>query len=435
MEILNAEIKTRIEMISRGEVPEGYKKTKVGIIPEDWEVKKLAEFLELKNGINAKKVDYGHGIKFINVLDILNNNYIVYENIIGNVNIDEKKIEDYSVCYGDILFQRSSETIGEVGYANVYLDKKIATFGGFVIRGKKLSDYEPLFLKELLNSPMSRRQIESSAGGSTRFNIGQKELYKIKLSFPPLPEQQKIAQVLSTWDEAIELKEKLIEQKKQQKKGLMQRLLTGEVRLPGFDGEWEEVELKDVCKLETGKRPKGGANEIGDIPSLGGENINNDNGLNLDNVRKISNEFYNSMEQGKLKENDILINKDGANTGKVALYKNSGLEKAAINEHLFIIRPKNKNIDYKFLYYYLASTEARNKISARITSSAQPGLNSKFINGFYLLIPSYNEQIRIGNVLYTIDKEIDLLNQELELLKLQKKGLMQLLLTGIVRVN
>ncbi len=434
MEILNAEIKTRIEMISRGEVPEGYKKTKVGIIPEDWEVKKLAEFLELKNGINAKKVDYGHGIKFINVLDILNNNYIVYENIIGNVNIDEKKIEDYSVCYGDILFQRSSETIGEVGYANVYLDKKIATFGGFVIRGKKLSDYEPLFLKELLNSPMSRRQIESSAGGSTRFNIGQKELYKIKLSFPPLPEQQKIAQILSTWDEAIELKEKLIEQKKQQKKGLMQRLLTGEVRLPEFDGEWEEVRIKTIGILKGGNGfpEEYQGNNNGKYPFYKVSDMNL-----KENTKYMSkaNNYIDETVKNKLNVNIIPKNSIiFAKVGAALLLERKRILKvdSCIDNNMMGLTVDCENNDYLFIYYILLNT----KISKICNMGALPSLNAKDVYAIKIFIPkSIQEQKAIAQILSTADKEIELLEKELELLKLQKKGLMQLLLTGVVRVN
>src|SRR5690606_35717309 len=102
----------------------------------EWVEKKLGELLEFKNGINASRGQYGKGIKFINVLDILRDEAINYDNIIGSVDIDEAVFQKSSVAFGDILFQRSSETQEEVGTANVYLDKKrTATFGGFVIRG------------------------------------------------------------------------------------------------------------------------------------------------------------------------------------------------------------------------------------------------------------------------------------------------------------
>lgn len=106
----------------------------------EWEEKKLGNVLSFKNGINADKEQYGKGYKFINVLDIINNNTIVYNNIIGSVDISKDVFEKNKVGYGDILFQRSSEIREEAGQSSVYLDKDhFSTFGGFVIRGQKNS--------------------------------------------------------------------------------------------------------------------------------------------------------------------------------------------------------------------------------------------------------------------------------------------------------
>ena len=157
-------------------------------------MKKLGDLLEFKNRINASKEQYGKGVKFINVLDILNNDFITYESIIGKVDVDSTIIEKFSVQYGDVLFQRSSETREEVGTANIYLDKdKIATFGGFVIRGKKIGNYNPIFFNKLLKTESARESITSKSGGSTRFNIGQDILSSISLYFPSIYEQDRIA--------------------------------------------------------------------------------------------------------------------------------------------------------------------------------------------------------------------------------------------------
>jgi type I restriction enzyme S subunit len=189
----------------------------------DWEEKTLGQLLEFKNGINAEKEQYGRGIKFINVLDILQNEFITYDKIIGSVDIDKETIEKFSVNYGDILFQRSSETQEEVGTANVYLDREqMATFGGFVIRGKKIGEYDPVFLNKLLKSKSIRNSISSKSGGSTRFNIGQEILSSIKILLPSPKEQQKIASCLSSLDSLIVAQIEKIEQLKLHKKGLMQ---------------------------------------------------------------------------------------------------------------------------------------------------------------------------------------------------------------------
>src|SRR5690554_3361773 len=134
----------------------------------EWEEKKLDSLLEFKNGINASKEDYGFGYKFINVLDIIENDFITYDKIRGEVNVSQEVFEKNLVQYGDILFQRSSETREEVGQSNVYLDKEhSATFGGFVIRGKKIAEYEPFFFHMLLKSSIARKEITTRSGGST----------------------------------------------------------------------------------------------------------------------------------------------------------------------------------------------------------------------------------------------------------------------------
>lgn len=119
---------------------------------DEWKKIKLGNLLEFKNGINAEKEKYGKGYKFINVLDVLNNDFITHERVIGRVDVDKETFEKYSVSYGDVLFQRSSETREEVGSSNIYLDKtQNSTFGGFIIRGKKIGEYEPIFMNSLLN--------------------------------------------------------------------------------------------------------------------------------------------------------------------------------------------------------------------------------------------------------------------------------------------
>jgi type I restriction enzyme S subunit len=192
---------------------------------EKWQEKKLGELLEFRNGINASKEQYGTGVKFINVMDILNNEFITHDIIIGSVNVSSEIASNFSVSYGDILFQRSSETQEEVGTANVYLDKKkTATFGGFVIRGKKIGDYEPIFLNKLLKTQAVRNSISSRSGGSTRYNVGQEILASVKLLLPSPSEQKKIADCLYSLDNRIAAQNQKIEALKLHKKGLMQDL-------------------------------------------------------------------------------------------------------------------------------------------------------------------------------------------------------------------
>lgn len=246
---MTPEIKTRIDQIRRGEVPEGYKKTGYGIIPCDWENRKLAELLEFKNGLNLDKEKYGQGVKLISVRDVLADKPITYDSICGAVNLAEEQLDEYGVTYGDILFQRSSENYEDVGTANVYLDHtNIATFSGFVIRGKRIAEYNPIYLCSLLHTPTTRKEIIRRAAGAQHINIGQDSLAQVSVSMATQSEQQKIADILTTQDKVIELKEKRLAEKRRQKKYLMQQLLTGEKRLPGFGTKWSKVRLHNIAR-------------------------------------------------------------------------------------------------------------------------------------------------------------------------------------------
>lgn len=142
-------------------------------------------------------------------MDILNNTIITYDSIKACVDANNKEIDNYSVKMGDLLFQRSSETLEDVGRANVYMDEKPAIFGGFVIRGKKKGEYNPLFFKNLLETPFSRRKIIPMGAGAQHFNIGQEGLSKVKLYFAPINEQNKIAKILFLLDDRISTQNKI----------------------------------------------------------------------------------------------------------------------------------------------------------------------------------------------------------------------------------
>jgi len=220
------------KLLSEGIGHSEFKDSEVGKIPVGWEVVELEKLLTFKNGVNASKEQYGKGYRFINVLDIINNLTIKHDNIIGFVDIDENEFELYEVKYGDVLFQRSSETKEEVGQSNVYLDKEqSATFGGFVIRGSAKQEYNPVFINYLFKIPAIRKQMTSKSGGSTRYNIGQNSLNQVVIQFPPLKEQKQIADILSTADEKLEILRAKKQSYETLKKGLLQKLLSGELRV------------------------------------------------------------------------------------------------------------------------------------------------------------------------------------------------------------
>lgn len=211
----------------------------------EWEIYPLTDFMSFKNGMNPDAKRFGRGTKFISVMDILNNQFICYDNIRASVEVVDGDIETYGVNYGDILFQRSSETLEDVGQANVYLDSKPAVFGGFVIRGKSKSNYYPMFFRYLLASPTARKKIIVKGAGAQHFNIGQDGLSKVCLNIPSIQEQEKIAKLFECIDTRIATQNKIIKKLQSLIKGLSQQLLSSE-------NDWILYRLDDLAQIKSG---------------------------------------------------------------------------------------------------------------------------------------------------------------------------------------
>lgn len=195
---------------------------------------------------------------------------------------------------------------------------------------------------------------------------------------------------------------------------------------------WNKADLAEVLlTIESGSRPKGGASvDSGEVSSLGGENIIQTGGITLKDVKRVPITFYNSMAKGHLQAYDVLINKDGANTGKVGLYLYSEEDIACINEHLFLLRGDPEKITQSYLYYSLLSEHGQAMIRNRISGSAQPGLKSSFVIDFVIDLPeSIEEQTQIATILSTIDKAIEQTEAIIAKQQRIKTGLMQDLLT------
>lgn len=250
---------------------------------------------------------------------------------------------------------------------------------------------------------------------SDRMNVTDSDFFNMELSLPPIEEQQKIASILSTWDKAIELKEKLIEQKKEQKKGLMQKLLTGEVRLPGFDGEWEEYEVQEICSLGRGRviSKKEIAKNIGTYPVYSSQ-TSDEGKIGSINTYDFDGEY-------------ITWTTDGANAGTV-FYRNG---KFNCTNVCGILKLNKDNIDARYLSYILQANTDKYVVRHG---------NPKLMNNIMAIIPvrifnNYNYQKYICDLFDVLDKEIKLFEKEVKEIKHQKQGLMQQLLTGKIRVK
>lgn len=208
----------------------------LGDIPKDWQVKKLGYIFSFKNGVNTDSSNYGKGIKFINVKETINTNFIMEKDIEGSVSVSDSIIKENSVKKGDVLFNRTSETIEELALSTVYYDDKIALFGGFVIRGRQITkDLDLDFKRYCFQSTEIRKQIIFYGSGSIRKNIAQTNLKNVYLFVPTIIEQQKISKYLDKklihFDNTIEKTKQSITKLKEAKEALISQAVTGKIEI------------------------------------------------------------------------------------------------------------------------------------------------------------------------------------------------------------
>ncbi|HAM7460710.1 restriction endonuclease subunit S [Escherichia coli] len=389
------------------------------MVPKGWKKNSLDSLFEFKNGLNTEKEQYGNGYKFVNVMDVFRNDILTESKIIGRVQVTDKQLEGYQLKYGDVLFNRTSETFDEIAIAAIYLDNAIATFGGFVIRARpKGNQIDPAYSVFLFQSKSYRSQVVKLGQGAIRANIGQKDLARVCILVPPLAEQKKIAQILSTWDKAISVTEKLLANSQQQKKALMQQLLTGKKRLLDengvrFSGEWkQDVNLGSIINISKGVQiNKNTLSEDGQFPVING-------GIAPSGF---TSEFNTD-------ENTITISEGGNSCGYVAFQKKSFW----CGGHSYAVR--KTALDLSFTFHLLKYNEL--KIMGLRVGSGLPNIQKKAIEAFTVNFPVTSvEQQKIAAVLSAADDEIATLEKKLACLRDEKKALMQQLLTGKRRVK
>lgn len=394
----------------------GYKLTKLGWIPEEWEVVQLGEAFDFRNGYNADASAYGSGLPFVNVLDIITHPELDEKKIKGKVLIDKNALELNSVIHGDILFNRTSETPDEVGLTSVYTGTSTVTFGGFVIRGRQTNGfYDSAYLRYGLRIPQIRKEIISMGNGAVRSNIGQGDLRTVHAPLPPLPEQRRIAAVLGAWDRAIATAQELLAAQQKRKQGLMQQLLSGKKRFKGFEGEWKEVRLGEVAKKTKGAVVVASAEPHG-TPVIDAGVFEGEATLYSTNTKAV-----------RCKETDVLLLWDGSKAGR-AMTGKSGI----VGSTFVRLRPYPE-VNPVFLSARLEHD--RPKIMAVREGSGIPHVPKDFMSWYRFILPPLNEQEHIARCLRNMDAEMNLLTAQIAYLTEQKRGLMQVLLTGAVRVK
>ena len=357
----------------------------------EWEIYPLTDFMSFKNGMNPDAKRFGRGTKFISVMDILNNQFICYDNIRASVEVVDGDIETYGVNYGDILFQRSSETLEDVGQANVYLDSKPAVFGGFVIRGKSKSIYYPMFFRYRLASPTARKKIIVKGAGAQHFNIGQDGLSKVCLNIPSIQEQEKIAKLFECIDTRIATQNKIIEKLQSLIKGLNDNIHKG---IKG-----ETVCFSDLGEAYSGLSGKGGDDFGYGEPFITYMNVYQNTYISekdYELVQIAPNEKQNSVQYG-----DALFTLSSETPEEVgigAVYLGN-TQKLYLNSFCFGIHFYDERVLPQYLAHFISSSSFRRAIYPLAQGSTRFNLQKNDFMKMKFLLPSLEKQGHIANTL------------------------------------
>ncbi|TCT17573.1 restriction endonuclease S subunit [Melghiribacillus thermohalophilus] len=410
----------------------------IGKIPKDWEIVTLDEIAEITSSKRIYAKDYtSKGIPFYRSKEIIEK--AKKKEIKDTIYISKEKFLELKNKFGvpskgDLLIT----AVGTLGVPYLVDDDEEFYFkDGNLIWMRNIKSVDKKFLYFYWNSLIMKKQIDSIFNGSSQKALSIVRVNKLQIPKPDLKEQQKIADILSTWDRAIELKEKLIDQKKQMKKGLMQKLLTGEVRLPGFDGEWEEIKLGNIGYTYNGLSGKTKKDFGEGKPYIPYKTIFDDYKVDtskLDFVKIDPDE-----KQNKVKYGDVLFTASSETPDEVGMssvFLDNDISEIYLNSFCFGFRLNDFNtILPEFAQYLYRSSDFRRKTYSLAQGSTRFNLSKKELLKVKVKAPSLKEQKAVSKILDSIKKEIFLLEKEVSYLRLQKKGLMQLLLTGKVRVK
>lgn len=412
------EVRAKIKHIQLRSISEGYKKTKVGVIPDVWRCYQIHECLSICN----------HERKPISedVRKTIPGPYPYYGPTQAQGYIATYESEGPAVLIGEdgdhFLKYKDREM-------TMYVDGKYTVNNhAHVLRGTELCEtkwFYYAYQHKSLFDAITRQ-------GAGRYKLTKEALIKLPLQCPPIEEQRKIISILNTQDRVIELKEKHLAEKRRQKKYLMQQLLTGKKRLPGFSEEWKATRLRNIVNRHTKRNAIGNTNVLTISAQYG-----------LINQAEFFNKAIASDDKSNyflMEKGDFAYNKSYSNGYPFGAIKRLTSYDVGIVSPLYIcFRIKDGSVSGEYLDQYFEAGLMNHEIQAFAQEGARNhGLLNIAVDDFFnskILLPLLKEQAAIAKVLSAADREIELLRQEIEQEKQKKKALMQLLLTGIVRVK
>lgn len=420
-------IESRIKAIKEGKLPEGYKRTKAGIMPVDWD-----------GTIQAKKLFKKHTDKKhdgdLEILAATQERGIVPRSQIGiDIQCSDEGVKGYKkVSKGDFVISLRSFQ-GGIEYSE---------YTGIISPAytvlKPIKDISTGFYRNYFKTDTFIKRLNGAVYGiRDGKQIGYEDFGDMYVHCPPLAEQERIAEILIQCDRVIELKEKKLDELKQLKKEFLRKMFpakgcdTPEIRFPGFTGAWEQRKLIDVCDYVDyrGKTPT--KTDSGNF-LVTARNIK-DGYIDYETSQEYISEddYEETMHRGKPEIGDVLITTE-APCGNVAQVNK---ENIALAQRIIKYRGHRNLIANTYLKYYLLSPEFQNILNAKSSGGTVKGIKGSILHQQIIKYPKYEEQVKIGQDLNAINNLITLHQRELEETKKYKKTLARLLLTGIVRVK
>ena len=405
-------------------------------------MEKLGKYCKIISGYAFKSNDLSEGteIPVIKIGNISNGNDVIIDSSTQYVSSDFLSIDEkYHIKKGDVLI---SLTGSHINQPNSMVGRSCRNFSDteFLLNqraGKVIpnENADKNYLYYLLNTESFKYSICNRAyGAANQANVSPSDIENIKWNFPPLPTQQKIASILSAYDNLIQNYKKQIEALQTAASELYKEWFV-RFRFPGYQTAefengipegWKYLKLSEFgYEVESGNRPAGGIDDSLEdgIPSLGAESIDKLGYFDYSNVKLVPREFYDKMKRGHGKDNDILLYKDGAYIGKVTLFRNGfPFKEYAVNEHVFLLRSNNK--DYQnYLYFTLNMSQYFTQMQNLNRNAAQPGLARGDLDRIKILVPNekgiekFNKLINpmIDNI-FSYSKQITNLTQQRDLL-------------------
>jgi len=421
-------------MKDKNENRRGYKKTEVGWIPEEWEFSKLKDVAQVITGpfgAQLHRHDYVNDGTPIVTVEHLSVRGIVHENLPLVSEKDKCRLARYILKKGDIVFSR----VGSVDRNSLITDNEDGwLFSGRLLRVRpNLNSIYPLYISGLFGMQTFKNHMVRIAVGGTMACLNTSLLSGVFIILPPLPEQKAIASVLECWDNAIQKYEEKIEKKKNIKKGLMQRLLTGEQRLLGFDGEWETKRLGELGLFSKGKGISRKDISATGMPCIRYGEIYTTDAFVLDElISRIPQEVARQSKQ--VFQNELLFAGSGEtleDIGKSIAYMGSKVGYAGGD--IIVFTPTNDSIRCDYLSYYM-NTVGRSSIRQRGQGQSVVHVYPKHLQSITLAVPKIQEQASIVSVLSAADAEISALEKKVAIFRDQKKFLLNNLVTGTIRL-